>query len=154
MKTFKLLVAEHAKRITELMPWDLEEKLNQGSPPMLLDIREPDEFSAMHIQGSINVPRGILETACDYDYSETLPKLVKAREDEIVVVCRSGNRSVMAACTMQEMGYKNVASLKTGLKGWNDYDQKLVNKNLDKIDAEYAEEFLTPEIRPDQMFTK
>ncbi|MDH3609703.1 MAG: rhodanese-like domain-containing protein [Gammaproteobacteria bacterium] len=152
MKTFKQLVAEHAKHVTELMPWDLEAKLNQhGHSPLLLDIREPAEFAAMHIKDSINVPRGILESACDYDYYETVPELVKARDQEIIIICRSGNRSVMAASTMQEMGYSNTASLKTGLKGWNDYNQSLVNNDANIVDAEIAEEFLNPEIKPKQI---
>ena len=152
MKTFKQLVAEHAKHVTELMPWDLETKLNQhGHSPLLLDIREPAEFAAMHIKDSINVPRGILESACDYDYYETVPELVKARDQEIIIICRSGNRSVMAASTMQEMGYSNTASLKTGLKGWNDYNQSLVNNDANIVDAEIAEEFLNTEIKPKQI---
>ena len=154
MKTFKELVAETAKQIIELMPWDLEEKLKQDNPPMLLDIREPSEFQQMRIQGSINVPRGILESSCDYDYIETIPKLVHAREDEIILICRSGNRSVLAANTMQEMGYKKVASLKTGLKGWNDFDQPLVNENNKKVNADYAENFLNPTVKPEQLSPK
>ena len=145
------MVAEHAKHITELMPWDLEEKLIGNKPPIILDIREAEEFNTMHIHNSINVPRGILESACDYNYSETIPELVKARDKEIVVVCRSGNRSVMAAFTMQQMGYTNVASLKTGLKGWNDYEQPLVEINNEKVNADEAEIFLNPPIKPEQL---
>lgn len=136
------------------MPWDLEEKLNQNQKLLLLDIRESAEFSAMHIQNSINIPRGILESACDYDYSETEPKLVNNREQEIVVICRSGNRSVMAASTMQRMGYGNTASLKTGLKGWNDYDQPLIDHIENIINAEVAEELLSPVVNPEQLSPK
>lgn len=150
MKTFKQLVAEQAKHITELMPWDLEVKLNQDNKPLLLDIREPAEFTAMHIKDSINVPRGILESACDYDYSETEPILVNNRAQEIIVICRSGNRSVMAAGTMQQMGYRNTASLKTGLKGWNDYDQPLMDQGANVVDTEVAEIFLSPKVQAEQ----
>ncbi len=151
MKTFKQLIDEHAKHVNELMPWDLEEKLNGHNKPLLLDIREPDEFSTMHIKDSVNVPRGILESACDYGYYETIPELVNNRDQEIILICRSGNRSVLAASTMQQMGYNNTASLKTGLKGWNDYDQVLVDEKENKIDPDFAEEFLSPEVKPEQM---
>ena len=117
MKRFTELVAETAERVKELFPWDLEETL-QEREVMLLDVREPYEFDAMHIMGSINVPRGILEAACEYDYEETLPELVEARDKEIVVICRSGNRSVFVCDVMQLMGYTNVSSLKTGLRGY------------------------------------
>ena len=151
MKTFKDLVAEHATSIEEIMPWDLEKRLADNPKPLLLDIREPEEFNAMHIKHSINVPRGILEPACDYNYSETLPDLAKAREKEIVVLCRSGNRSVLATATLQQMGFSKVASLKTGLRGWNDFEKILVDTDGKKIDADTAEIFLSPEIKPEQL---
>lgn len=148
MKTFKQLVSEREKLIKEIMPWDLEQKLSGDHQPLVLDIREAEEFAAMHIAGSVNVPRGILEAACDYGYSETLPLLAEARAKEVVVVCRSGNRSVLAAYTMQLMGYENVISLKTGLKGWNDYEQPLVDQNREKVDRDRAEVFFSPKIKP------
>ena len=149
MKTFSQLVAESAKNIDEIFPWDLDEK--KDNPPMLLDIREPYEFEAMHIKGSINVPRGILETACEYDFEETVPELVEAREKEIVVICRSGNRSVFAAEVMKMMGYKNAVSLKTGLRGWVDYELPLVDANEQEVDEDKADEYFTPRLRPEQM---
>ena len=150
MKTFKQLVSEHEKLVNEIMPWDLEHRLSGDHQPLVLDIREPEEFAAMHIAGSVNVPRGILEAACDYGYSETLTALVEARAKEVVVVCRSGNRSVLAVHTMQLMGYGNVVSLKTGLKGWNDYEQPLVDQDHEKVDQDCAEVFLNPKIEPKQ----
>ena len=109
MKRFSELVAETAERVNEVFPWDLEELL-QEREVMLLDVREPAEYDAMHIAGSINVPRGVLETACEYDYEETVPELVAARDKEIIVICRSGNRSVFVCDVMQQMGYRNVSS--------------------------------------------
>ena len=132
------------------MPWDLEQKLSGAHKPLVLDIREPEEFAAMHITGSVNVPRGVLEAACDYGYSETIPMLAEARPKEVVVVCRSGNRSVLAAYTMQLMGYENVISMKTGLKGWNDYEQPLVAQNNKKVNQDCAEVFLTPQVDHEQ----
>ncbi len=151
MKSFKDLVAEHEEHVDEIMPWDLAEKLANNKKLYLLDIREPNEFASMHIKNSINVPRGILESACDYGYSETIPELVQARETEIVVICRSGNRSVLAAHTMKQMGYAKAASLKTGLKGWNDYEQTLVDGNQMEINPDTAEKFLSPKIKPEQI---
>ena len=108
----------------------------------------------MHIQGSINVPRSILESAFDYNYYETMPELITTRDQVIIVICRSGNRSVMAASTMQQLGYSKPTSLKTSLKGWHDYDQALVDSNEDEVDAEIAEVFLSPEVKPEQTAPK
>ena len=91
--------------VRELPPWDLEEMLKEKEL-LLLDVREPEEFDAVHMNNSMNVPRGILESACDYDYEETVPELVEARERDIVLICRSGYRSVLAAFVMQLMGYR------------------------------------------------
>lgn len=148
MKTYKQMVSEVAKEVSELYPWDVEAKDN---PDMLtLDIREPYEFDAMHIEQSINVPRGILEQSCEWDYEETIPELVCCRQREIIVVCRSGYRSVLAAYTMQLMGYENVHSLKTGLRGWNDYELPLVDNNGKEVDMEAADEYFASKVREDQ----
>lgn len=154
MKTFNDLINETIPHIKEIFPWDLEEKLNSDSRPLIVDIREAVEFDAMHIEGSIFVPRGLLEQACDWDYDETIPELVQSRDREIVVVCRSGTRSVMAAFTMQIMGFKNVASLKTGVRGWNDYDQPMVDLAGEEVDPDDADEFLGNQLREDQMAPK
>ncbi len=150
MKHFTDLIAEALPDIEELFPWDLEEKLGQGNDLILLDIREPYEFDALHIEGSLNVPRGILESACDWDYDETVPELAAGREREIIVICRSGNRSVLAAHTMQRMGFRNVASLKTGIKGWNDFEQPMFNADGEQVDIDDADEVLATRLRPEQ----
>ena len=101
-------------------------------------------------RGALNVPRGVLESACEYGYEETVRELVEARSREVVVVCRSGNRSALAAFTMQSMGYKRVVSMKTGLRGWNDYELPLVNARGLTVPVELADEFFTTRLRPDQ----
>lgn len=150
MKTFAELVRDLQHAVQEVFPWDIEERMNEGDVPVILDVREESEYAAMHIADSLNVPRGILETACEYGYEETVKELVEARDRDIVVVCRSGNRSVLAAHTMQLMGYTRVSSMKTGLRGWNDYELQLVNSAGQAVAVEEADEFFTTRLRPDQ----
>lgn len=154
MKKFNELVAESAKNVTEIFPWDLEERFEENPSLLLLDIREPYEYAAMHIKNSLNVPRGVLETACEYDYEETIAQLVEARDKEVIVACRSGNRSIFACEVMQEMGYENVFSLKTGLRGWSDYEQALFDKDENEVDEDTAIDYFTSNIREDQMVPK
>ena len=151
MKKFMHLVQDCLTVVDEIMPWDLEERLQVNPGLLLLDVREPYEFEAMHIAGSLNVPRGILESACEWDYEETEPVLVTARDREIVVVCRSGNRSVLAAHVLQVLGYKDVVSLQTGLRGWKDYDQPLVDAGGADVDLDDADVYFTPRLREDQL---
>lgn len=151
MKTFNQMIEESLQEIEELFPWDLADKLAQNEDVLLLDVREPDEFDALHIEGSISVPRGILETACEWGYDETIPELVQARDKEVIVVCRSGNRSVLAALTMKVMGYQKPVSLKTGVRGWNDFEQPLIDKHGRPVDIDDADEILASRVSPEQM---
>ena len=154
MKNFLELIRNCLTDVREIMPWDLEERLAENSDVLVVDVREPDEFAAMHIDGSINIPRGILESACEWDYEETVPELVRARDREVVVVCRSGYRSVLAANSMQVLGYGKVASLKTGLRGWKDYEQPLVDGAGQDVDLDDADVYFTPKLRPEQQRPK
>ena len=129
MKRFIELIEECKPLINEVFPWDVED-MQQANPEIILvDVREPHEYDSMHIPNSISAPRGILETCCEYDFDETIPELAAGRDKEILVICRSGNRSLLAARTMQEMGFQKLHSLKTGLRGWNESDLPLINKD-------------------------
>jgi rhodanese-related sulfurtransferase len=114
----------------------------------VLDVREPAEFAQLRIPG-INVPRGVLEQACEWDFEETVPLLAGRRDLAIVVVCRSGNRSLLAADVLQQMGFTDVVSLKTGVRGWNDFEQALVDRE-GQVDPDDAERRLAPNVRAEQ----
>ena len=150
MKHYDDLIEEALTRIKEIMPWDLSRTLAAGGKPMLLDVREPAEFDLLRIPGSINVPRGVLEQSCEWDYDETVPELASGRDMEIVVICRSGKRSVLAADMLQRMGFSNVVSLKTGVRGWNDFEQPLVDEAGNTVDGDSADALLAPRLRPEQ----
>lgn len=150
MQGYDDLIAEASTRVKEMMPWDLSRSMAGGNKPVLLDVREPFEFEMLHIPGSINVPRGVLEQSCEWDYDETLPLLASSRDQEIVVICRSGKRSVLAADMLLRMGYSKVVSLKTGVRGWNDYEQPLEDAAGKLLDADSADELLAPRLRPEQ----
>jgi len=154
MKTFEQLVNDALQHVEEVFPWDLEEALQSDTAPLLVDIREPYEYDRMHIEGALNVPRGILETVCEYDYEETLPELADARNREIVLICRSGKRSTLAADVLQQMGYRKIKSLKTGMRGWSDYEQEMVDAEGRIIDEDTAIEYFTPQLKIEQMSRK
>jgi len=136
------LVEEAREQIEELFPWDVDELIKQDNDALVLDIREECEFSAYHIAHTMLVPRGILETACEEEYEDSVPELIEARDREIVVICRSGNRSLLAALTMKIMGFNNVKSMQTGLRGWNDYELPLRNSRLEIVDPDNVDEML------------
>jgi rhodanese-related sulfurtransferase len=139
--TYQDLVAQISPQISEYFPWDIEEKIDNKDDMLFLDVRENQEYDTMHIENSLHVPRGILETAVEWDHEETEPDLVEARDKEVIVVCRSGSRSIFAAFTLMQMGYNNVSSLKTGLRGWNDYELKLVDMEGNAVDPELGDKY-------------
>jgi rhodanese-related sulfurtransferase len=150
MKRFMDLIRECLPEVPELYPWDLVDQMEAGQDLLIVDVREPYEFNAMHVRGSINVPRGILESAVEWGYEETEPELVEARQRRVVLVCRSGNRSLLAAKTLRLMGYEDVYNLKTGLRGWNDYEQPLVDGSGNPVPFESADTYFIPRLRPEQ----
>jgi len=150
MKRYADLVADALTRVKEIQPWDLSKQLAAGRELVLLDVREPAEFAMLRIPGAINVPRGVLEQSCEWDYDETVPLLAAGRELDIVVICRSGYRSVLVADVMQQMGYISAVSLKTGVRGWSDYEQPMVNAEGDELDADDGDVLLAPRVRPEQ----
>src|SRR3954467_6509975 len=112
-----------------------------GNRPVLIDVRESDEWDAGHIPGAKHVPRGYLESRIE--------GAVPDRSQRIVLYCASGNRSAFAAHTLREMlGYENVESMTGGITLWKDrgYDVE-VPKSLSKEQRErYSRHLLVPEI--------
>ena len=151
MDGYQRLVVKALRSVDEVLPWDLEEEIEQNPGLIVLDIRETDEFEMMHIKGTLHVPRGVLEGACVWNYDDTIPALAKSRDQNIVVVCRSGNRSALAALTMQQMGFKQVRSLKLGIKGWNDNDLEMLNNQGDIVDINQIDEWLNRAVPEDKL---
>ncbi|HEX6058471.1 MAG TPA: rhodanese-like domain-containing protein [Gemmatimonadaceae bacterium] len=102
------LINEAKQRIREVSPREAAEMRRQPDV-IFLDVREPYEWNLGHVPGAIHIPRGTLE-------SNVEPRV--PREATVVVYCAAGNRSALAADTMQQMGYSNVVSMSDGWRGW------------------------------------
>lgn len=109
MKSGLDLIAEAKQRIAEVTPQDVRGRKEQGEQLVLLDVREPNEWNLGRIPGAIHIPRGIMETSIE----ARVP-----REATVVIYCASGNRSALAADTLQQMGYGKVASMSGGFRDW------------------------------------
>jgi rhodanese-related sulfurtransferase len=144
------LISDALTRVSEIFPWDLNRMLNSSNELLLLDVREPSEFALLHLPNSINVPRGILEQSCEWNYDETVPELANGRDRPIIVICRSGKRSVLAADVMLKMGFNNVVSLKLGVRGWNDSELTLQNSDGGQLNPEEVDTLLASQLRNDQ----
>ena len=139
-------VEDCKKTVQEILPWDIEDILDgKDTSVLILDIREPYEHDKIHIKGSLLVPRGVLEISADYGFNETVEELVEARDREIIVVCSSGLRSILASRTLQLMGFNQVKSLQSGLRGCSDAGYPLYDKEGNEVSEEEAEAYFYQE---------
>ncbi|MBV9868142.1 MAG: hypothetical protein JO316_22535 [Abitibacteriaceae bacterium] len=110
-KNFTDLANEAKSRIREITPQEVAQKLNNRAAGwVLIDVRENDEFRAGHLPGARGIGRGVLE----YHIADEVPDT----ETEIILYCRGGNRSALAADALREMGYTNVFSMSGGYREW------------------------------------
>src|SRR3989339_2258842 len=105
--TFDDFLAQVRGQVAEVLPWEVEAAFEEGYSGLVLDVREEQEFAVAHVKGSLWVPRGILESAADHGFEDTVAELADAREKEVLVICRSGRRSLLAAHLLNQMGFKN-----------------------------------------------
>jgi rhodanese-related sulfurtransferase len=107
----KMVNASKAK-IREYTVQEVAEKLRKGDRFHFVDVREDDEWKAGRAKGSVHIGKGVIER----DIETEIPN----KDEEIVLYCGGGFRSALAATALQEMGYKNVASMDGGIRGWRE----------------------------------
>ena len=83
-----------------ITPEKAKEIMDSGDPHIILDVREKDEYDAGHIPGAVLIPYG--------EISEKAPDIMPDKTAQILVYCRSGRRSKIAAASLSELGYTNV----------------------------------------------
>lgn len=89
---------------------ELKDRIDAGHPPVILDVREPNEVAISRIDGSVLIPLGQLpDRVGELDPSA-----------EIVTQCRSGVRSAKAAAFLRTQGFTNVRNLAGGILAWSD----------------------------------
>jgi rhodanese-related sulfurtransferase len=109
------MVAAAKQQIENLNVDQVADEIDQGA--LVVDLREADELAQTgKIPGAIHVPRGMLEFRADpaspYHFDELDPSR------RVIVHCAAGGRSALAARTLNEMGYENVAHLDGGITAW------------------------------------
>jgi rhodanese-related sulfurtransferase len=110
-KSYEDLVSE-AKAEVEAVSVEEARAESGEATTVVVDVREPDEWEAGRIPGAKPLPRGLLEVRA----SEELPD----KDARIVVHCALGGRGALAARSLKEMGYTNVANMEGGMKAWRE----------------------------------
>ncbi|MBA3421264.1 MAG: molybdopterin-synthase adenylyltransferase MoeB [Thermoleophilaceae bacterium] len=148
------LIRQVKERIKEIDPRDVRERLD-GSPngtsangsgpdaqrPVVVDVREQHEFEEGHIPGAVHVPRGHLESRIEGASAD--------RSRAMVLYCASGNRSALAADTLErQLGYENVESMTGGITLWKDrgYDVDVPRALTTEQRSRYSRHLLLPEV--------
>ncbi len=105
------LVTEAKQHITEVNVKTATQLLAEGNI-VLVDTREESEYAAAHIDNAILLPRGVLEFKIG-----AVPELAD-KSKAVLIYCRTGGRSALAAQTLQQLGYNNVLSMAGGFEAW------------------------------------
>lgn len=112
------MVTEAKQQVQNLTPEQVKEEMS-GGDVSLIDLRESDELKENGmIPGAVHAPRGMLEYYADPSTAYHKPEFNKKKR--IILHCASGGRSALAAQTLQQMGYTNVAHLDGGIKAWKE----------------------------------
>lgn len=113
---------------SEIKECDLSrvEKAIQDGSHLIVDVREPGEFSLGHLANAINIPRGVIEFRTDPNYPESVTSL-SDKSTKIILYCRSGGRSALAAQSLGQLGYKQVLSMAGGFIAWEEAKLPVIN---------------------------
>ena len=114
------LVAQARAVIEEIDVERLRALQADGVP--VVDVREPEEFAAGSVPGAVNIPRGVLEFQVDGHPAlnfRTDPHLSHRREP-VILYCRTGGRSALAAEALKRLGFDRPLSLAGGYLRWLD----------------------------------
>src|ERR671910_294775 len=133
------IIRQIKSQVQEVDPAEVSEHLGNGI--VLVDVRESEEWDRGHLPGAVHVPRSYLESRIEGAAPD--------RNARVVLYCASGQRSALAAHTLQELlGYDNVASMTGGITLWKDRGYEVeVDKALGKEQRErYGRHLLLPEI--------
>lgn len=96
----------------EITPLELKKRLESGEVLVVLDIREPHELKISVLPDVLHIPMGEL--------TDRIEELEAKKSEEIVVVCRAGNRSSVIADFLRESGFERVYNLTGGMNLWAD----------------------------------
>ena len=138
-RTYQDLLAEARTQVPEIEVAELAERVGEPDAPVVIDVRERSEWDEGHIPGAVHVPRGFLESRIGG---------VARPDQEVVLACASGMRSLLAGRTLAEMGYANVQSLAGGFTRWkqNGHRYEVPRTLTGEQRSRYSRHVLIPEV--------
>lgn len=98
--------------MTNITPEEVKKRLDAGEKLNLIDVREPHENAEFNIGGKL-IPVGNIQ-------SMQIDDIENLRNEEVILYCRSGNRSGIAAMVLDQLGFKNTKNLTGGMLAWGE----------------------------------
>jgi rhodanese-related sulfurtransferase len=95
-----------------ITPEELKQRMDAGEKLNIVDVREPHEHQAFNIGGTL-IPLGKIQTM-------QVDELEALKNEELIVYCRSGNRSGQACLILDTMGFTNTKNLVGGMLAWEE----------------------------------
>ncbi|MBA1263379.1 rhodanese-like domain-containing protein [Stutzerimonas sp. NM35] len=126
MKSAHDLVEQARSKITEVPSTNASAAISEAD--VVIDVREADEYHAGHINGALNIPRGLLEFKL-----AAMPEL-SPRDTRIVLYCKTSGRAALAAVSLQEMGYFAVRSIAGGFDAWTEAGLPVIHPEMPSFD--------------------
>ena len=96
---------------------EVKDRIKAGEKLNILDVREPNEFAEFNIGGKL-YPLGKIQNM-------EVDELNAWKEQEIIVHCRSGKRSMTACTILDTMGFKNTKNLEGGMLAWQEQEASI-----------------------------
>ncbi len=140
MAGYRDLLQRVKAEIDEVGAAEASRLLDEKEAPLVVDVRERDEWDEGHLPGAIHIPRGSLESRIEQAAADP--------SQPIVLYCSQGNRSAFAARSLGELGYSRVSSLAGGFTDWkrNGFPVE-VSRSLDtQARQRYSRHLLIPEV--------
>ena len=139
MPTYRELLQQTRSEISEIDATEARDRIDSGEP-VVVDVREQDEWDEGHIAGAVHIPRGHLESRIE--------RLAPDTSRPVIVYCSAGNRSAFAAKTLADLGFEDVVSLAGGFTDWkrNGFPVQLKTGLDGPQRARYSRHLLIPEV--------
>jgi rhodanese-related sulfurtransferase len=113
--SIKAYVAAAKKQVKLLKMDEFKALVDQGKAGMIVDVRQENEFSDGYVPGAINVPRGLIEFRI---WEEVGFPAATDMGKQMTLYCKTGARCALAAKTLQDLGFTNVASVDMLFDNW------------------------------------
>ncbi|MBM3635099.1 MAG: molybdopterin-synthase adenylyltransferase MoeB [Actinobacteria bacterium] len=145
--SYQDLLATAREVIPEVEPSEVAPRVQAGDGPLVIDVRETAEWDQGHLPGAVHIPRGFLESR--------VAGAAGNLEQELLISCASGQRSLLAAKTLADMGYSNVTSLAGGFARWkqNNYPVEVPRTLSPAQRSRYSRHVLIPEVGEEGQLT-